>query len=117
MLILFTLLTRRVIAAAQLSPLLQRGQAEVEYVLRRLTAEPAAMLEPTRETARRRHPNYRLREHVITALGPAITYRRRTSDEYDLRSSTRPIGHLRARTPVLQLDQADPRVTRTQAFR
>ena len=83
MLVLFTLLTRRVIAAAQLSPLLQKGPGEVEYVLRRLTAEPAAMLEPTRETARRRHPNYRLREHVITVLGPAVTYRRRTSDEYD----------------------------------
>ena len=28
------------------------------------------ILEPTRETARRHHPNYRLREHVITAFGP-----------------------------------------------
>jgi ATP-dependent DNA helicase RecG len=106
MLILFTLLTRRVIAAAQLSPLLQKGQAEVDYVLRRLTAEPAAMLEPTRVTARRRHPNYRLREHVITALGPAITYRRRTSDEYDrkIMDLLRETGTINARVVRIALD-------------
>jgi ATP-dependent DNA helicase RecG len=106
MLVLFTLLTRRVIAAAQLSPLLQKGPEEVEYVLRRLTAEPAAMLEPTRETARRRHPNYRLREHVITVLGPAVTYRRRTSDEYDRKivDLLRETGTINARMVRITLD-------------
>lgn len=52
-------------------------------MLRRLVAVPVDMLEPTRETARRHHPNYCLREHVITTLGPAVSYRRRTTDEYD----------------------------------
>lgn len=41
------------------------------------------MIEPTREPARRHHPRYRLRGHVIATLGPAVTYRRRTTDEYD----------------------------------
>jgi ATP-dependent DNA helicase RecG len=106
MLVLFTLLTRRVIDAAQLTPLLQKGPEEVEYVLRRLTAEPAAMLEPTRETARRRHPNYRLREHVITVLGPAVTYRRRTSDEYDRKivDLLRETGTINARIVRITLD-------------
>jgi len=106
MLVLFTLLTKRVIAAGQLSPLLQKDQEEVEYVLRRLTTDQVAMLEPTRETARRRHPNYRLREHVITALGPAVTYRRRTSDEYDrkLVELLRETGKVNARMARIALD-------------
>lgn len=106
MLVLFTLLTKRVIAAGQLSPLLQKGEDEVEYVLRRLTADPVAMLEPTRETARRSHPNYRLREHVITALGPSVTYRRRTSDEYDRKilQMLRETGTVNARLVRIALD-------------
>ena len=106
MLILFTLLTKRVIAAAQLTPLLQKEQDEVEYVLRRLTTDQVSMVEPTRETARRRHPNYRLREHVITALGPAVTYRRRTSDEYDrkLMELLRETGRINARMVRIALD-------------
>jgi hypothetical protein len=41
------------------------------------------LLEPTRETANRARPNYRLRAHVLSALGPAVTYNRRTTDDYD----------------------------------
>lgn len=106
MLVLFTLLTRRVSSAAQLTPLLQKRQEELEFVLRRLAADPAAMLEPTRETARRSHPNYRLREHVITALGPAITYRRRTTDEYDRKvvQLVREMGTINARIVRIALD-------------
>jgi ATP-dependent DNA helicase RecG len=106
MLVLFTLLTKRVVAAQQLAPLLQKQQEEVEFVLRRLAAEPAAMLEPTRETARRHHPNYRLREHVITTLGPAVTYRRRTTDEYDRKvvELVRASGSINARVVKVALD-------------
>lgn len=106
MLILFTLLTKRVTSAAQLTPLLQKRQEEVEFVLRRLAADPAAMLEPTRDTARRHHPNYRLREHVITALGPAVTYRRRTTDEYDRKvvQLVREMGTINARIVRIALD-------------
>lgn len=83
MLTLYTLLTRQVVSARQLAPLLQKEEPEVEYVLRRLATEPSNIIEPTRESADRRHRNYRLRDHVISALGPAVNYRRRTSDEYD----------------------------------
>ncbi|HEY2044377.1 MAG TPA: ATP-binding protein [Jatrophihabitans sp.] len=106
MLILYTLLTKRVVSASQLAPLLQKGDEEVEFVLRRLAAEPAAMLEPTRETARRHHPNYRLREHVITALGAAVAYRRRTTDEYDRKivELVRESGQINARIVKIALD-------------
>ena len=108
MLILFTLLTKRVVTASQLVPLLQKRGEEVEFVLRRLAAAPADMLEPTRETARRHHPNYRLREHVITALGPAVTYRRRTTDEYDRKvvELVREAGTINARIIRIALDLA-----------
>ena len=106
MLILYTLLTKRVVSAGQLAPLLQKGEEEVEFVLRRLGSEPPAMLEPTRETARRHHPNYRLREHVITMLGPAVAYRRRTTDEYDRKivELVRETGHINARIVKIALD-------------
>ena len=108
MLVLFTLLTKRVASASQLVPLLQKREEEVEFVLRRLAAAPADMLEPTRETARRHHPNYRLREHVITALGPAVTYRRRTTDEYDRKvvELVREAGTINARIIRIALDMA-----------
>lgn len=106
MLILYTLLTKRVVSAGHLAPLLQKGDEEVEFVLRRLASEPPALLEPTRETARRHHPNYRLREHVITALGSALSYRRRTTDEYDRKiiELVREAGQINARMVKIALD-------------
>jgi ATP-dependent DNA helicase RecG len=41
------------------------------------------MLEPTRESARRSHPNYRLRSEPLQLLGSAVLYQRRTTDEID----------------------------------
>lgn len=64
-------------------PVLQKPTDEVEAILRSLAAEDVAMVEPTRQTTRHRHPAYRLREHVLKALGAAVTYRRRTGDEID----------------------------------
>ncbi len=108
MLVLFTLLTKRVLSASQLVPLLQKRVEQVEFVLRRLATAPADMLEPTRETARRQHPNYRLREHVITALGPAVTYRRRTTAEYDRKVAelVHESGTINARIIRIALDLA-----------
>ena len=83
MLVLYTLLTRRTVSAPKLASTLQKGAEEVESVLRRLANEPTQLIEPTRESARRRQPTYRLREHAVSALGSAVTYRRRTTDEYD----------------------------------
>jgi len=83
MLVLFTLLSQRTVAAASLEHVLQKPTDEVEAVLRSLAADDVAMLEPTRQTTRRRHPAYRFREHVLKELGTAVTYHRRTGDEID----------------------------------
>ncbi|GAA4480347.1 ATP-binding protein [Microbacterium panaciterrae] len=84
MVILLTLLTQRTVSAEELTPLLQKpAVVEAQSVLSRLSAEEIRLLEPTRETARRAHPKYRLREEALAALGSAVTYRRRTTDQVD----------------------------------
>lgn len=81
LLVLYHLLTSRTISAVQARALLQKDEVEGQEVLRRLSAEPVLMLEPTRETARRRYPNYRLRGAALEALGPAVRYHRGHPDE------------------------------------
>lgn len=83
MLVLFTLLSTRTVSAVSLQSTLQKPADEIEMVLRRLANEEVAMIEPTRHTATRRRPNYRLHESVLRELGTATTYRRRTADEID----------------------------------
>lgn len=83
MLVLFTLLTQRTVTATRLEPVLQKPAAEVETVLRALAADEIAMLEPTRQSSRRRMATYRFREHALRELGTAVSYRRRTADEID----------------------------------
>lgn len=84
MLILLTLLTRKTVHAEDLAALLQKPAIdEAQSVLARLSGDDIRLLEPTRETARRARPKYRLREEALAALGPAVTYRRRTTDQLD----------------------------------
>lgn len=84
MLILLTLLSRKTVSAEDLTPLLQKPVVEeAQSVLARLSGEDVRLLEPTRETARRARPKYRLREDALAALGPAVMYRRRTTDQLD----------------------------------
>lgn len=84
MLILLTLLTRRTVGAEDVITLLQKSSVdEAQAVLTRLTSDTVRLLEPTRETARRARPKYRLREEALSGLGPAVTYRRRTTDQLD----------------------------------
>jgi ATP-dependent DNA helicase RecG len=83
MLVLFTLLGQRTVTSAGLSPVLQKPPAEVEAVLRGLATDDVGMLEPTRQSVRRRAATYRLREDALKELGTAVSYRRRTADEID----------------------------------
>lgn len=114
MLILHSLLTSRTVSAPQLAGLLQKATDEVEFVLRRNTVEPAPLLEPTRESIRRAHPNYRLREHAVIALGPALAYRRRTTDEYDRKiiDLVRETHQINARMVRIVLDLSTPEGSR-----
>ena len=61
MLVLFTLCQQRTVTAEALPPVLQKGTAETEGVLRRLAQDRPGMLEPTRESVRLRKRQYRLR--------------------------------------------------------
>ena len=61
MLVLFTLLSHRTTTASGLESVIQKPVDEVEVALRMLAADEVAMLEPTRQTARRKNPSYRLR--------------------------------------------------------
>ncbi|NMR19185.1 ATP-binding protein [Cellulomonas fimi] len=106
MLTLLTLLHSRIVNAAGLSPLLQKPAAEVQTVLDRLAAPPFDLVEPTRETIRHAHPNYRLRETPLRTLGTAVTYRRRTTDSVDSRvlDLLRETGTINARMVRLVLE-------------
>lgn len=106
MLALLTLLTRRTVTVDFMTPVLQKPGAEVLAVLDRLASEPVRLLERTRESARRTRPVYRLREHVVAALGPALSYRRRTVDESDRKiiGLVREAGEVNARMVKIVLD-------------
>jgi len=83
MLVLFKLCSVRTVSAPEIAPLLQKNPAEAEATLRRLASDAIGILEPTRQSARRSHPTYRLRGEVLKALGPSVPYQRRTVDEID----------------------------------
>lgn len=85
MIILLRLCTKSTIAALTVAPLLQKSVDEAEASLRHLASEPVAMIEPTRQTARAKYPNYRFRETAVKLLGSALPYARHTSDEIDRR--------------------------------
>ncbi len=106
MLVLLTLLNSRTVTASRMAPVLQRPEAETSGVLEQLSAEPVAMIERTRATARHVHGTYRLREHAITALVPAVGYRRRTQDESDRKiiGMLRETGEVNGRMVRLLLD-------------
>lgn len=91
MLILLRLCGTKTVRATTLAPLLQKSVIESEAVLRQLASEPIAILEPTRQSMRTAHPQYRLREEPLRQLGSAVTYARHTSDEIDRRV----IAHVR----------------------
>lgn len=85
MLILLRLCGVRTVTATTIAPLLQKSIEESEASLRHLASERVGMVEPTRQTIRRSHPNYRLRETALKQLGSAVPYVRHTTDETDRR--------------------------------
>ncbi len=83
LLVIFTMLSSRTVTASELAPVIQKSEAEAEAVLQRLADERRAILEPTRESARLKRSEYRLRADALGALGSAVTYHRRTVDDID----------------------------------
>jgi ATP-dependent DNA helicase RecG len=93
---LSALRSRPSLSAAALATLIQRSPAEAEEVLRRLADEQIGILEPTRHTAGRRYPSYRLRSRPLAQLGRAIVYGTRGLDETDTKiiEHVREFGHI-----------------------
>jgi ATP-dependent DNA helicase RecG len=78
LLTLSMLRTRASTTAAALAPQIQRDEGFANEVLRRM--HTAGLLEPTRSTAGRRRPSYRLSAAAAAALRPALKYRVGTID-------------------------------------
>ena len=106
LMIVLRMCTKATTDADELAPLLQKTVDEAEIVLRRLTTDDVGMLEATRESVRWRRPNYRLRGEALKVLGPAVSYRRRTTDEIDRKVIThvREYGTITNRTIQNLLD-------------
>lgn len=83
LLIIDRLLGRKTVTARNTAPVLQKSVDEAEAVLRRLSSTGVQLLEPTRATFRRAHPQYRLAPDALRELGPAVSYHRRPWDEID----------------------------------
>ncbi len=83
LLVVFTLLSVRTITASDLSMVIQKSEAEADALLRRLAGDHPGILEPTRESARLRRPEYRLRGTALAVLGSSVAYHRRTVDDID----------------------------------
>lgn len=118
MLTLLTLLTKRTVSAEEAKILLQKASfEEAQSVLLRLSGGRLKMLEPTRETVRKKFPKYRLHEDAITALGSAVTYRRRTTDQVDRKviELVRETGTINSRMVKILLDLDTPSASRVLA--
>lgn len=91
LLILYALCHRQSLSAVDLALLLQKRPESAEAALERLAQDRLGLVEPSRGTARRAFPKYRLRENVLQALGTAVRYNRRSVDQTDRRV----IAHVR----------------------
>ena len=100
LLVIFTLLQSRTLNAAGLAPIIQKQQPEAASVLDRLSSDVPEIIETTLETRHRRSPNFRLRAHVLRALGSAVAYQRRTIEGVDRKviSHVREYGRINNRT-------------------
>jgi ATP-dependent DNA helicase RecG len=83
LIVLHELCSRRTISAETLMPVSQRPLDEAQAVLQRMAGAPLELLEPTRRTAGRALPTYRLRDLVLAQLGGAVGYHRRSGDDID----------------------------------
>lgn len=91
----------RTVNATRAALLLQRTPAEVQRVLER--GQRAEIVEPTRGTARRQQPSYRLAPRAVVALRKALQYRTETIDSDDQKL----IRHLQRNGQITNADVRD----------
>jgi len=115
LLVLLTLLSQRLVDAKGMTSLLQKPDiGEAQAVIDRLASDAVRLIERTRETRRSALPRYRLREEPVAALGPAVTYRRRTADQLDRKviALVNEAGTINSRMVRLMLDLDVPATSR-----
>ncbi len=101
LLLLAHLRENRTVNAPGAAPLLQRTPAEVQRVLERM--QRTQIVEPTRGTARRQQPSYRLASSALAALRTALRYRTESIDSDDRKL----IRHLRRNGQITNADVRD----------
>lgn len=98
LLTLSVLRTRSSVTAATVGPWIQRAPDFADEVLRRM--HTAGLIEPTRSTAARRRPSYRLSATTAAALRSALKYRTGTIDIDDAKL----LRHLRRHRRIANED-------------
>jgi ATP-dependent DNA helicase RecG len=83
LLILHLLCGKPSVDASAVAPVIQRSVEDAQAALRRLSSSPVEIIEPTKGTANRLRPSYRLRHDTASQLGPALAYRRKDRSELD----------------------------------
>jgi len=83
LLILHLLCARPSVDASAVAPVIQRSIDDAQAALLRLSGPSVELIEPTRGTAGRSRPSYRLRHDTASQLGPALAYRRKDRSELD----------------------------------
>jgi ATP-dependent DNA helicase RecG len=78
-----TLVSRRVVNAEQLAPIIQREPDAAQATLLRLSQGAAQIVEPTQRSSARRYPDYRLTTSAVSALGPALAYQLRSKRDVE----------------------------------
>ncbi len=89
---------RRIISASELGTAAQRASTEAQTVLERLAG--AGLVEPTRRTARKPFPSYALTSAALSAMGRAVSYHWRQTDDIDRKVTehVREYGHVTNQT-------------------
>lgn len=101
LLLLAHLRDHRTVNANSAAPLLQRDPREAQRVLERM--QRVGIVEPTRGTARRQHPSYRLSPPALAALRTALRYRTESIDSDDRKL----IRHLQRNGQITNADVRD----------
>jgi ATP-dependent DNA helicase RecG len=91
LLVVSTLVSRKVVNAERLAPIIQRDSDAAQATLLRLSQGAAQIVETTQRSSTRRYPDYRLTPTAVSALGPALAYRSRPKSD----SERKVVAHVR----------------------
>lgn len=83
LLVVSTLVSRKVVNAENLAPVIQRDPDAAQATLLRLSQGAAQIVETTQRSSARKYPDYRLTPAAVSALGPALAYQSRPKSDVE----------------------------------